>query len=145
MKRFQTSIEIRAPAEEVWQVLSGIERWPEWAPTFTRITRGGTVGEAPGAVYYVDQPRLPTARMTIDEWLPGRGFTWSATRPFLRAVALHSIEAVDPRTCRVDLEFRFEGLLAPLAGMTMGNLVKRYVATEARALKARVEGADDRN
>lgn len=134
------SIDINASAQKVWSVMCELERWPDWAPTFHRVSRISPAAGR-GAVYRIEQPRLPVARMTVDEWRRGEGFTWSSTKPLLRAQGLHWIEPITDDACRVRLEFRFERLLAPLVWLFIGKLVREYVESETRALKARAEAA----
>jgi hypothetical protein len=43
-----TRTDVEAPVEQVWEVLRGVERWPEWAPTVTRFD-GWTTGRSPSA------------------------------------------------------------------------------------------------
>ena len=36
---FEISTAISSSAERVWAVLTDVERWPEWTPSITKITR----------------------------------------------------------------------------------------------------------
>lgn len=38
-RTFGTSIDIQASPERVWAVMGDIERWHEWTPSITRVTR----------------------------------------------------------------------------------------------------------
>jgi uncharacterized protein YndB with AHSA1/START domain len=38
---FTITVDIDAPPDRVWAVMSDIERWPEWTPTVTSIARMG--------------------------------------------------------------------------------------------------------
>lgn len=38
--RHDSSADIPAPRDEVWEVLADVERWPEWTPTVRRLEVG---------------------------------------------------------------------------------------------------------
>jgi hypothetical protein len=140
MTSFCHSVEVQAPAQRVWDIMSQPQRWPEWIPTFRRVALvSGSAGL--GAVYRVEQPRLPPALMTVTDWQAGRGFTWASRTPLLRARGEHHIEESGPNQCGVRLELRFEGMLAPVAARLLRRLVTEYVSTEASALKTRAESS----
>ena len=39
MKDYSISVQIDAPPEQVWAVMSDVERWHEWTPTITSVRR----------------------------------------------------------------------------------------------------------
>jgi carbon monoxide dehydrogenase subunit G len=41
MTDFCVTVEIQAPPDRVWSVMSGVERRREWTPTVTSIERAG--------------------------------------------------------------------------------------------------------
>ena len=141
MTNIQHVIDIDAPARAVWVVMRDLTAWPRWAPTFqeVKLARGP---EGVGAVYAVRQPRLPPSRMEVTRWGPD-GFTWEARSAVLGAQADHVIHATSTTACRVELAFRFTGVLAPLAHAMLAGLVRRYVTDEAAALR-RTVGAQPR-
>jgi hypothetical protein len=76
-----TRIDVEAPIERVWEVLSEVERWPEWAPTATsarrlddgplavgsrvRVEQAGPVGSLMGRVYHRLTDRYLTAEAEV--------------------------------------------------------------------------------
>ena len=56
---YETSIAIDAPPEQVWTVLTDVERWPEWMASMTSVTLIGGAGLAVGSKARIKQPKMP--------------------------------------------------------------------------------------
>ncbi|GAA1173542.1 hypothetical protein GCM10009584_13320 [Ornithinimicrobium humiphilum] len=135
------SVEIAAPSERVWDVLSDVESWLAWTPTVTSVER---LEEGPlqvGSRARVSQPRIPTTEYAVTELEPGRSFTWVATGPGVHTTARHDLEPLADGGTRVRLSVAQEGWLGSLMGRFYRGLTDRYLANEAQGLKARCEGA----
>ena len=143
MRTFSTTIEIDAPAERVWQVMSDVERWPEWTPSVTSVTRtsGGPFGL--GSTADVKQPKLAKAHFVVTAWDPPNGFDWIAKNPAVTAVGRHWIERT-ATGARVRLAVDFSGPLAAVIAWLYGGLTRRYVRMEAEGLKRRAEASHGR-
>jgi uncharacterized membrane protein len=138
MTSFETSVEISAPPDRVWAVMSDIERWPEWTPTVTRLEPLDPGPLAVGHRARIRQPRLLPAVWQVTALEPGRGFTWVTRSPGVRATGRHWVEAAGPGS-RAHLAVSFDGILAGLAARLTGGLTTRYLGLEARGLKERSE------
>ncbi|MDT0214701.1 SRPBCC family protein [Rothia sp. ARF10] len=135
-----TEIDIDAPPARVWEVMSDVERWPEWTETVTSVTRLDADSLGVGSRVRVEQPKLPPTEYVVTELDPGAGFTWVATGPGVRTTARHRISAAGSGS-RVRLSVEQSGPVGAVMGrLFFKRLTDRYLATEAAGLKARCEG-----
>jgi hypothetical protein len=136
MNHFSIVVDIAAPPDRVWAVMTDVERWPEWTPTVTRIQRLDDGPLTVGSRARVRQPRLPTAVWQVSELLEGRSFTWVSHSPGVRVTAEHGVEPTAGGT-RAKLSVQFSGVLAPLVARLTRRLNERYLALEAKGLSER--------
>jgi uncharacterized membrane protein len=135
----ERTIEIAAPAQRVWAVMTDVERWPAWTPTVTSVERLDTGPLKVGSRVRIRQPRLPVALWTVTALDAERYFEWQNRAPGVKAAAGHRVEARGNQTTRVTLTLGWTGWLAPLIRLLYGRLARRYVQTEAESLKRRCE------
>jgi uncharacterized membrane protein len=135
----QTSIEIAAPPERVWEVLADVERWPEWTEsvTNTRLLDPGPL--AFGSRVEVSQPRIPTGTYTVTVLEPGSLFTWEQRQPGSTVTAHHRVTPLPDGGSRVELTVVMAGALGGIVGRLYRKLTERYLAMEAAGLKSRAE------
>ncbi len=135
------TVEADVAPERVWEVMTDVERWPEWTGTVTSVTR---LDEGPlrlDSRARIVQPKLPAAEYVVVEISPGRSFTWVATSPGVRTTARHAVEALPDGRSRIRLGVEQAGPLGLVIGrLFFKGLTDRYLATEAAGLKARCEG-----
>jgi uncharacterized protein YndB with AHSA1/START domain len=136
MSDFSVTVDIAAPPERVWAVISDVERWSEWTPTVTEIRRLDRGPLEVGSRARIKQPKLPPAVWQVSELLEGRSFTWINRSPGVRVIARHGVEPTEQGT-RATLSVGFSGLLAPFVAMLTRRLNQRYLTLEAQGLKAR--------
>lgn len=147
---FQIAIDIAAPPEIVWSVMSDAERWHEWTPSVTSIRlldRGPLVV---GSRALIRQPKFPPAVWTVKAIDPGRSFTWRTGAPGMWARGQHSVVPI-PGGSRATLALDYEGPLGKLLARMTRGITNRYLNFEATGLKQRAEelavesrGADPR-
>jgi uncharacterized protein YndB with AHSA1/START domain len=136
---FDDSVEIGAPAADVWRVFTDVERWPEWTASMrsVEIVRGSGVEQ--GARVRIRQPRLPVMTWEVSEVEPGVSWSWVARSPGVVTVARHRVSATDAGGARVEQAIEQRGPLAGIAGLLTGRLTRRYLAIEGAGLKQRCE------
>ena len=144
MREFSTSIDIAAPPERVWQVMTDTDRWNEWTASVTSVKRLGDAPFAVGTKVLIRQPKCPPALWTVTAIEPQRTFTWVSTAPGLRVVGRHSVVPIAGGS-RATLSLEMHGLFAGVFGRLTGGITERYVALEANGLKARSENSEFRH
>jgi uncharacterized protein YndB with AHSA1/START domain len=138
MRHFSITVDIAAPADRVWAVMSDVERWHEWTPSITRVTLLRKGALAVGSRALVRQPKFPPALWRVTDLVPGRSFTWVSVAPGLRVVGRHTVEPTADGS-RAVLDLELHGLFGGLWGRLTRGITERYIAYEAAGLKARCE------
>jgi uncharacterized protein YndB with AHSA1/START domain len=135
----QRSIDIDAPVPTVWEVVSDVERWPEWTASVRSARRERTGPLVLGERVVLAQPRLPTVTYTVTALEPGRSFTWEAGNAVSRGVGEHVLTPRVGGGCTATLRVVQHGPAAPVAALLLRRIAHRYVRMEAEGLKARSE------
>ncbi|HEX4817296.1 MAG TPA: SRPBCC family protein [Nonomuraea sp.] len=137
--RFETGVDIDAPAEHVWRTLTDVTGWPAFTPTMTSVRRldDGPLGA--GSRVRIKQPGLPALDWVVTELHPGTSFTWQAAAPGATTTAGHAITPRRGGGVSLVLSVSLRGPLAPLLALVVGARTRRYVRVEAESLKRRCE------
>jgi uncharacterized membrane protein len=139
--RFENSVEIDAPQQRVWDVLSDLEAWPQRIETVDvvelltppPITRGSRVR--------LKQPKLPEGTWDITIWNAPSYFEWTQKTSGITTVAGHRVEALGEARARLTLTLDMRGLLIPIIGLFYKGLTNRYMNLEAQGMKRAAEAA----
>jgi uncharacterized membrane protein len=138
--RFEASIDVAAPAAQVFAVYADVERWPSWTPSVTRVERLDAGPLRVGSRARVRQPRLPVATWEVTELEPGRSFTWVARGPGVVTTGVHRVEPLaDGAGAIVTAVLTQGGPVGPVLGLLTRRLTTRYLDAEVRGLKAHCE------
>lgn len=138
MRTFTIAVDIAAPAQRVWEVMSDVERWHEWTPSVRGIKRFGKGPLVVGSRAIVRQPRFPPALWKVSAIEPGRSFTWISKAVGLRVIGHHRVDPA-PGGSRATLSIDLQGLFGDFFGRLTKDITERYLAFEANGLKARSE------
>ena len=141
MRELRREIEIDAPPERVWAVVSDLAAYPEWNPFIRRI--GGELREGARLEVRIEPPdaRAMTFKPTFRAVEPNRELRWLGRLLFPGLFdGEHSlrIEPLEGGRSRFVQSERFSGVLVDLV---KGTLAKTEVGFEQMnaALKARIE------
>ena len=135
------AISIAAPRAVVWDILTDVERWPEWTASMRSVQYVDADRLMLGGHVRIKQPGMPALVWVVTALVPQESFAWVAKSSGLTTVGLHQLT---PRpsggvTVRLGLEQR--GPLAGLVGLLSAGRTRRYVQMEADGLKRRSEEA----
>jgi uncharacterized membrane protein len=138
--RFESSIDISAPAERIWALIDKLEEWPQWMPSIKRIE---IVSKGPLAV---GSQLSVTARvsgltfkllMTITEFVPERNVVLEGKALGTKLTRFYALEPASGRT-KITIGGDVSGALAWLARRG-GQKVSAEIALTA---KTRIEGSE---
>jgi hypothetical protein len=144
VKTLATAIEIDAPAERVWGVLTDLAAYPVWNPFIRRIAGELTPGarlevrlEPPGGMGITLRPTVLAAD-------PARELRWLGhllVRGLFDGAHRLALEPLGPGGSRFVQEERFTGLLVPFLARSLDRHTRPGFEAMNRALKARAEAA----
>jgi hypothetical protein len=145
LKEVRTEIEINAPAEKVWQVLTDFAHFHDWNPFIRQIT--GTVSEGSKLEISIttSSRKNRTYKPIITKIEPNRELRWygkGLLPGLLNGERIFTIEQLDHNHIRLLHREVFTGLGAFLAGDRMVHDVRHSFEEMNNALKKKIEHGD---
>jgi hypothetical protein len=135
-------IEIEAPIERVWQIVSDLAAYPEWNPFTPRVESSLRLGD-PVTLHVRMKPNRELVRVErITAVEPKERLCWSMQllAPFvLASERCQTVTALAEGRTRYSTENRFRGFLVPLVLWIYGEDMRRGFNELAAALKKRAE------
>lgn len=139
--RFEKSIEIDAPQQRVWDVLSDVEAWPRRIETVDTVELLTPPPITTGSRVRLKQPKLPEGTWDVTAWDSPSFFEWTQKTGGVTSVAGHRVEALDDGRSRLTLTLDMRGLLVAVVGLFYRDLTNRYMTLEAEGMKRAAESA----
>ena len=137
--RFEQSIEIDAPQQRVWDVLSDIEAWPQRIETVDSVELLTPAPITPGSRLRLKQPKLPEGTWDVTVWDAPSFFEWTQKTGGATSVAGHRVEALGNGRARLTLTLDMRGPLIAVVALFYRKLTNRYMALEAEGMKRAAE------
>jgi uncharacterized membrane protein len=138
---FEKSIEIDAPQQRVWEVLSDLEAWPSRIDTVDVVQLLTPPPIARGSRVRLKQPKLPEGTWDITVWDAPSYFEWTQKSSGITSVAGHRVEAMGEGRARLTLTLDMSGFLFMVIGRFYEGLTNRYMNLEAEGMKRAAETA----
>lgn len=142
MKHLQTTIDIQARPEQVWQVLTGFAAYPEWNPFIRQIAGRLSPGEALDVLLGAPGTKPMNIRPLVVEVEENRYFQWQGYLGFkglFGGAHYFRLEALGDKQTRLIHGEHFSGILrAPLMALIGKNTRTGFEAMN-QALKKRAE------
>jgi uncharacterized protein YndB with AHSA1/START domain len=128
-------IEVAAPPEVVWEVLTNFDRWPQWNPEVKSMSFDGPL--APGSVFRW-KAGPGTIVSTLEEVDPPRYVRW---RGRTMSIAASHQWRLEPRAdgTQVETEEAFSGVLARLLRRSLQKQLDRALEEGLEHLKREAE------
>jgi uncharacterized membrane protein len=137
--RFEESIEIDAPPQRVWEVLSDLEAWPQRIETVDVVELLTPSPLAKGSQVRLKQPKLPEGTWDITVWDGSSYFEWRQKSGGMTSVAGHRVDPLDDGRSRLTLTLDMRGPLIPIVALFYRGLTNRYMSLEAQGMKHAAE------
>jgi uncharacterized protein YndB with AHSA1/START domain len=133
--RSKRELEIAAPPEVVWEVLTGFEQWPKWNPEVKSMKIDGPV--APGTEFrWKSGPG--TIVSTLEQVDPPRYIRWRGRTLSVKAIHEWRLEPANGGT-RVETDESFSGFLARLFRGSLQKTLDRSTESGLEHLKREAE------
>jgi carbon monoxide dehydrogenase subunit G len=138
--RFESSIDIDAPAERVWALVDKLEEWPQWMPSIEKIeiiSRGPLSAGSQLSVTAKVSGLTVRLLMTITELVPQRSVVLEGRTLGIKLTRFYALEPTNGRT-KLSVGGDVSGALAWLARRG-GQKISTEIAT---AVKTKIEGSE---
>ena len=145
MKELRSQIEIEAPAERVWQVLTDFAAYPEWNPFIRRVSGRPEVDEQLVVRMRPSGTKGMTFRPTVMKVEPNRQLRWLGhllVTGLFDGEHIFEIEELDEDRVLFTQREIFRGLLVPLLARSLDRDTQRGFEEMNRALRERAETAN---
>ena len=137
--RFEKTIDIDAPQQRVWDVLSDLAAWPQRIETVEVVELMTPPPITRGTRVRLKQPKLPEGTWDITVWDAPSYFEWTQKTGGVTSVAGHRVDALGDGRARLTLTLDMRGLLIPVIGLFYRDLTNRYMNLEAEGMKRAAE------
>jgi hypothetical protein len=142
MRELRTEIQISAPIDEVWRVLTDFDHWRDWNPMVNQASGSASVGSKLNIT--MRGPNAEDAmkyQPTVLEANPPKSFRWRATMMsglLFTNDRVFELKEIDGGTELVNKE-EFSGLMVPLFWNKLNQFVVPMLEKMNKALKDKME------
>jgi uncharacterized protein YndB with AHSA1/START domain len=128
-------IEVSAPRDVVWAVLTDIDAWPSWNPDVKSASLEGALAEGTRFRWKAGPGTITSTLRQIE---PPRLIAWSGKTFGINAVHVHRLDERDGTTA-VTSEESWDGLLVRLLRRRLAKTLDESIRSGLQHLKAEAE------
>jgi len=139
--RFERTVDVDAPQQRVWDVLSDLEAWPQRIETVDVVELLAPSPVGAGTRVRLKQPKLPEGMWEVTVWDAPSSFEWRQRSGGMTTVAGHRVSALEEGRSRLSLTLEMRGLLVPVVALFYKGLTNRYMTLEAEGMKRAAESS----
>lgn len=145
-KVLTVSIEIAAPVERVWHVLTDFEAYAQWNRFTPRVECHGRVGTPVTIEAHLNENggKGRMTYLTLNRFEPPHKLCWGADNWLLQVNRCQMLTAVGANQTIYETSERFAGLLSPLVMWTQYDNLMRGYQWAAEGLKQAAESGSKR-
>ena len=138
MKSFSTSVQINAPAEKVWEILTDASSWNQWNTTIERIDGAIVLGNKVTIVTKLNPGHAFPLKIT--QFVPNQAMVWTGGMPLglFTGKRTYSIDRISETSSEFSMNEVFTGLMAPLITRSIPDLQPSFDEF-ANCLKSQAE------
>jgi hypothetical protein len=143
MKEVHSEIQINATPEQVWEVLTNFERYPEWNPYMVKASGTLVAGQDVRMTLRPPGKDQKSSKSMLTIVKPNQELRWQGFTVFGGLIDhehIFTIEELEPNRVRFVQSERFQGLLVPFTWKSRSASIKAGFEAMNDALKKRVEG-----
>jgi hypothetical protein len=136
------ALEVDAPHERVWEVVTDLGRYPEWNPFVVACVSTLEIGDPIWMRVRLIAGWAQPQREEILEHERGRRLCYGLPRSRIGALASrrsHEVHAEPAGRARYVSHFELAGWLAPLVALLLGNRLRAGFGAMSAAIAARAE------
>jgi hypothetical protein len=142
VRTIRSTLEIRAPIDVVWQVLTDFAAYPAWNPHVRQISGQPGIGQRLTLVSHPPGGRPMRFRPLIIAWRPPHELRWRTTfvtRAIFTAEHGFRLEPIDDERVRFVQDETFRGLAVPLYSHFRLSATRRGFDRMSQALREQAE------
>ncbi|HEX8568681.1 MAG TPA: SRPBCC domain-containing protein [Caulobacteraceae bacterium] len=133
--RIEHRIGVAAPAENIWELLADVERWPQWNPLYTQAK--GKLGIGAALKLRESLPGKPPREFqpVIVDWEPRSQIVWRENGVLARTMRYIEIETLTETGCIFANGAFFHGVAGELQAKTQRRAIFEGFKSLGEAVK----------
>ena len=142
MRELRTEIQISAPIDKVWQVLTDCDHWKDWNPTVNRASGNASASSKLSiTIRGKDGKDSASYQPVVLEAEPPKSFRWRATMMaglLFKNDRVFELREENGETTFIHKE-EYSGLMVPMAWKKMSKFAMAHLEQMNKALKDTLE------